>query len=474
MHKPIQKLIIIMASLLVLLTSLSSMARIPEPDVIYYGEAVMNGTAFTAQDTQVQIRAEVNGTTLVSYAMGDKENVGDHYVLYIPMDSIEPSNPDSAQEGDTALIFLSTGGQDYHVATLSIGVRGSVTEILIDATDTDNDGLSNSLDKDDDNDGMPDLFEKQYGYNSLNSTDAESDWDHDGINALTEFQNGTNPNYFDSDGDGIDDDKDADSSQFDFPVVLRTGLNLFALPIVPESGLTSEDILIELGGLANSISRLDANGVVFEKTTIVDNTISGTVFLIAEGQGYLIDMENNYEQLWSGPLSLIVPNLVSGLNVVTFPSIPEGFSAHLLIDQIDIPGAISSIQRFNRETGRFETAVYDQNTPSGFNFPIQRGETYIISTQQGISELTLPQAPVVTITAPVLGLDVTSATVDVIGNVDDVDALVQVNGVDANIINGEFIATDVPLNIGVNTLTVTAEDSQGLIGRTQQRLRRDP
>ena len=474
MHKPIQKLIIIMASLLVLLNSMSSMARIPEPDVIYYGEAVMNGAAFTAQDIQVQIRAEVNGTTLVSYAMGDKASVGDHYVLYIPMDSIEPSNPDSAREGDTVLIFLSTGGQDYHVATLSIGLRGSVTEVLIDATDTDNDGISNSLDMDDDNDGMPDQFEKQYGYNALNSIDAVSDWDHDGINALTEFQNGTNPNNFDSDGDGIDDGKDADSLQFDFPVVLRAGLNLFALPFVQESGLTSADILIELGGMANSISRLDTNGVVFEKTTMVDNTIAGTVFLIAEGQGYQIDMENNYEQLWSGSLSLIVPNLVSGLNVVTFPSIPEGFSAYLLIDQIDILGAVSSIQRFNRESGRFETTVYDQGAPSGINFPIQRGEAYIISMHQNISELRLPQAPVVTITAPALGLDVTSATVDIIGNIDNDDASVQVNGVVATIFNGEFIATDVPLNVGVNTLTIIAEDSQGLIGRTQQRLRREP
>jgi len=446
------------------------MARIPEPDVIYYGEAVMNGTAFTALDRQVQIRAEVNGTTLVSYAMGDKANVGDHYVLYIPMNAIEPSNPDSAQEGDTVFIFLSTGGQDYHVATLSIGVRGSVTEILIDATDTDSDGLSNSLDLDDDNDGMPDPFENQYGYNSLNPIDAVSDWDHDGINALAEFLKGTNPNNFDSDGDGIEDGLDADSLQFNFSVVLRAGLNLFALPVVPESGLTSEDILIKLGGQASSISRLDTNGVVLEKTTMVDNAIAGTVFLMAEGQGYLIDMENNYEQLWSGTLSLMVPNLVSGLNVVTFPSVPEGFSAHILADQIDIPDAISSIQRFNRETGRFETTVYDQNVPHGLNFPIQSGEAYIISTHQSISELTLPQAPVVTITEPALGLDVTSATVDVIGNVDDVDALVQVNGIDANNINGEFIAIDVPLNSGINTLTVTAEDSRGLIGRTQQRL----
>jgi len=474
MHKLIQRLTINITTLLILLTSSTAIAKIPEPDVIYYGAAVMNGSPFTANDTNVQIRAEINGTPVVSYTMGDRSNAGDYYVLYIPMDSMEPPEPNSAHEGDTVFIFLSSGGQDYHVARLTIGTRGSITEFALDATDTDNDGLANSVDNDDDDDGLPDPFEQQYGYNPFDSNDATTDWDHDGINALAEFLKGTNPNSFDSDNDGIDDDKDTDPLQSNLPIVLTAGLNLFALPVTPTSGLTSADILTEFGESANSVSRIDLNGMEIEKTTIIDNTIAGTIFLITEGQGYLVDMANNHQQLWSGPLSLRVPDLVTGTNVVTFPTAPEGLTAHLLIDQIDTIGSIASVQRFNSKSGRFETAVYNQNIPSGFNFSIQRGEAYILSMHQDVTGLELPQAPLVTISSPALGIDVALATIDVVGTVDDSDALVQVNGIVADIFGGEYIANEVPLQVGVNTLTVTAKNSLGLISRTQQRVLREP
>ena len=56
---------------------------------------------------------------------------------------------------------------------------------------------------DTDADGMPDFWEAQYGLNSQNADDANSDLDGDGINALSEFNNGTAPSgSLDIDGDG--------------------------------------------------------------------------------------------------------------------------------------------------------------------------------------------------------------------------------------------------------------------------------
>jgi len=58
--------------------------------------------------------------------------------------------------------------------------------------DTDGDGLGNNADSDDDNDGMPDTWESQYGLDPL-IDDASEDSDGDGINNLNEYLAGTDP-----------------------------------------------------------------------------------------------------------------------------------------------------------------------------------------------------------------------------------------------------------------------------------------
>jgi uncharacterized protein (DUF1800 family) len=66
--------------------------------------------------------------------------------------------------------------------------------------EADPDGLA-----DGDGDGLPRWFEETYGLNDSNAADASGDPDEDGLNALQEFQAGTNPTDPDSDNDGIPD-----------------------------------------------------------------------------------------------------------------------------------------------------------------------------------------------------------------------------------------------------------------------------
>ena len=70
--------------------------------------------------------------------------------------------------------------------------------------DTDDDGIADVLDPDDDNDGMPDWWENANGLNPLNPADANGDPDGDGLTNLEEFLLGRDPNVFDLFFDGFE------------------------------------------------------------------------------------------------------------------------------------------------------------------------------------------------------------------------------------------------------------------------------
>ncbi|TDF34621.1 hypothetical protein EYS14_22960 [Alteromonadaceae bacterium M269] len=77
------------------------------------------------------------------------------------------------------------------------GVNNTDDAFPLDATettDTDNDGIGNNADTDDDNDGMPDTFEIENNLDPLDSSDAQQDADNDGSTNLQEFLVGTDPN----------------------------------------------------------------------------------------------------------------------------------------------------------------------------------------------------------------------------------------------------------------------------------------
>ena len=60
--------------------------------------------------------------------------------------------------------------------------------------DTDSDGEADIFDEDDDNDGMPDLWETLHRLDPLDPSDADDDPDSDGFTNLEEYLAGTDPN----------------------------------------------------------------------------------------------------------------------------------------------------------------------------------------------------------------------------------------------------------------------------------------
>jgi len=95
------------------------------------------------------------------------------------------------------LFAQNISGTDFDTATLRR-----------DDTDRDNDGLANSVDPDDDDDGMPDTYELDKNYNPLDPADADLHEDGDSLTAVQEFEKGTDPTKADTDEDGVNDDID--------------------------------------------------------------------------------------------------------------------------------------------------------------------------------------------------------------------------------------------------------------------------
>jgi probable HAF family extracellular repeat protein len=97
---------------------------------------------------------------------------------------------------------LNASGQvvgKYHAS----GQERAVLWTLL--SDTDNDGIADAEDADDDGDGLPDELENALGLNPLSSSDAASDLDSDGLSNLAEYQRGTRLDDADTDRDGLND-----------------------------------------------------------------------------------------------------------------------------------------------------------------------------------------------------------------------------------------------------------------------------
>ncbi|MDD5703963.1 MAG: hypothetical protein PHU23_18175, partial [Dehalococcoidales bacterium] len=85
--------------------------------------------------------------------------------------------------------------------------------------------VSTTVDKDSDNDGIPDVWEDINQLDKFNN-DAQADPDNDTLNNLSEYQHNTNPQKSDSDGDGYSDTEEiqAGSNPNDknsIPIVLK-------------------------------------------------------------------------------------------------------------------------------------------------------------------------------------------------------------------------------------------------------------
>jgi hypothetical protein len=117
--------------------------------------------------------------------MGDIPDAGDFYILRVRMDTLEPSEPGTARNGDMGKIFVNDDAEP--LASVTLGGRGAVHRLDLAVINTDNDEL-------------PDNWEWQIvfadPYDDITGVDQvipRDDFDKDGFCNLREFLSDTSP-----------------------------------------------------------------------------------------------------------------------------------------------------------------------------------------------------------------------------------------------------------------------------------------
>ncbi|HEU4431618.1 MAG TPA: carboxypeptidase-like regulatory domain-containing protein [Myxococcota bacterium] len=151
----------------------------------------------------------------------------------------------------------------------------------------------------------------------------------------------------------------------------------------------------------------------------------------------------------------------------------------LVEDSADVAGTLSDARATVRVNGVTATVVGGQYVAR--QVPVQEGaNTFTATATRGTetasaaADVFYNRPPAVLIRTPSPGMELRVATIDVEGTVDDPAAFVDVNGVAAAVDSGgRFVARDVPLTPGANTLTARAIDVYGAQGMDAVDVTRD-
>jgi hypothetical protein len=242
-----------------------------------------------------------------------------------------------------------------------------------DQLDTDYDGYGDACDPDDDNDGIPDDWEIQYRLDPKNAADATGDPDNDGFSNFREYQWNTDPN-------------DPASKPVNVMIDLKQGFNLISYSGKGNPVGKAFDLIKMLGSSQEieSVMKFGASGDYKEVRYNALGEPEGDDYELVNGEGYIVysKVAKTVELIFSNECA--VTGLKIGVNLIGYPCVSVNMTVYQLLQKIGIDTVVSGIQRYNTETGKFETADYLSGLPAGVNFQIKAGEGYFIYMRKDV------------------------------------------------------------------------------------------
>jgi len=177
------------------------------------------------------------------------------------------------------------------------------------------------------------------------------------------------------------------------PLDLKAGLNLFGYPgKVPVEYSTSYQLMRSMSDTGRSLQQQSPQKVSYWQPMPagLPPILRGDIFTIEERRAYLLYM--NYDSLFTGlsadyfyPLDTVLQQISSelktGSNLVSLPI--EGteslsFEVFESLKELSPENSLSGVQRLNSFSGKFESTYGFYNQRCGKNFPIRKGEGYLV------------------------------------------------------------------------------------------------
>lgn len=294
-------------------------------------------------------------------------------------------NEDSVGSQNISVSVLDDSGVNVDATKLQYGIAATAAEVIpgiIQWTDFGS-GESGSINLSWSNYSGKYLYIRCYaedmigngGYSNIQKLLIGSDdSDSDGYSIKDEIAAGSDPSNPDSKPGTTSLSLSQGFNLISFPAETLYYGNIYMLmEALGGSDIISKILVSDPSGQTFNELGYNQTGQFYGQNFSLESSQSLAGFIVYAKQDASFTFTSRYCPTWS---------LRVGTNLVGTPCAAQGMTAFQLLEKIRNEAMISSIQRFNPDTGRFETAVYENGQPVGVDFPIVAGEGYFIHMKQ--------------------------------------------------------------------------------------------